>query len=224
MQKQARKIIILLVCCFVLTSCSNSESHQANVSITIKDLTAPTITIKKKSYSITEGDSFKIEDCYSVSDNLTKESTVEIDDGGFSNKKAGTYTIKITTTDESENVTEDSFTVEVKEKPKPTPTPTPTPEATPEVKKSNNSSTNNNQSSGQSQQPAQQDTSTQPQQEQSQQNSSSSAEINTYTEPSTKTDGPYEDANACRTAARSKGALSYRCYDQNGQTYLEWEE
>ena len=140
-----------LFLCVFLTACSSSNSVSA-LDVTIKDLTAPTITIEKKSYSITEGDSFKIEDCYSVSDNLTKEPTVKIDDDGFNNKKVGTYTIKITATDESENATEDSFTVEVKEKPKPTPTPTPTPEATPEVKENNvqsnsQASTNNSQSS-----------------------------------------------------------------------------
>lgn len=134
---------ILCLCAF-LVACSSSNSASA-LDITIKDLTAPEITVNKKTYSITEGDSFDINDCYSVSDNLTKEPTVEIDDGGFNNKKAGTYTIKITATDESGNVTEDSFTVEVKEKPKPTPTPTPTPEATTEAKQSQQNSITNSQ-------------------------------------------------------------------------------
>ena len=218
-----KKVRYLLCLSTFLTACSSGASISA-LDITIKDLTAPTITIKKKTYSITEGDSFKIQDCYSVSDNLTEKPTIDIDEGGFSNKKAGTYTIKITATDESGNTAEDSFKVEVKEKPKPTPTPTPTPEET----KNNNSSSNSNSSTEkQSSQksnssPTQQETQPQvQQQEQSQQNTTVN---DSYSEPTTKTDGPYEDANACRSAARSRGAISYKCYDENGQTFLEWEE
>ena len=223
MQKQVKKLF-LIACCFAIFGCSKANNREAKFSITIKDLTAPTITIKKKTYSITEGDSFKIQDCYSVSDNLTEKPTIDIDEGGFSNKKAGTYTIKITATDESGNTAEDSFKVEVKEKPKPTPTPTPTPEET----KNNNSSSNSNSSTEKqfsqksNSSPTQQETQPQvQQQEQSQQNTTVN---DSYSEPTTKTDGPYEDANACRSAARSRGAISYKCYDENGQTFLEWEE
>ena len=138
-----KKVRYLLCLSTFLTACSSGASISA-LDITIKDLTAPTITIKKKTYSITEGDSFKIQDCYSVFDNLTEKPTVDIDEGGFSNKKAGTYTIKITATDESGNTAEDSFKVEVKEKPKPTPTPTPTLKKTPEAKENSNTQSNAN--------------------------------------------------------------------------------
>ena len=138
-----KKVRYLLCLSTFLTACSSGASISA-LDITIKDLTAPTITIKKKTYSITEGDSFKIQDCYSVSDNLTEKPTIDIDEGGFSNKKAGTYTIKITATDESGNTAEDSFKVEVKEKPKPTPTPTPTLKKTPEAKENSNTQSNAN--------------------------------------------------------------------------------
>ena len=138
-----KKVRYLLCLSTFLTACSSGASISA-LDITIKDLTAPTITIKKKTYSITEGDSFKIQDCYSVSDNLTEKPTIDIDEGGFSNKKAGTYTIKITATDESGNTAEDSFKVEVKEKPKPTPTPTPTLKETPEAKENSNTQSNAN--------------------------------------------------------------------------------
>ena len=140
-----KKVRYLLCLSTFLTACSSGASISA-LDITIKDLTAPTITIKKKTYSITEGDSFKIQDCYSVFDNLTEKPTVDIDEGGFSNKKAGTYTIKITATDESGNTAEDSFKVEVKEKPKPTPTPTPTPtlKETSEAKENSNTQSNAN--------------------------------------------------------------------------------
>ena len=145
-----KKVRYLLCLSTFLTACSSGASISA-LDITIKDLTAPTITIKKKTYSITEGDSFKIQDCYSVSDNLTEKPTVDIDEGGFSNKKAGTYTIKITATDESGNTAEDSFKVEVKEKPKPTPTPTPTLKETPEAKENSNTQSNANSDSSYSQ-------------------------------------------------------------------------
>ena len=147
-----KKVRYLLCLSTFLTACSSGASISA-LDITIKDLTAPTITIKKKTYSITEGDSFKIQDCYSVFDNLTEKPTVDIDEGGFSNKKAGTYTIKITATDESGNTAEDSFKVEVKEKPKPTPTPTPTPtlKETPEAKENSNTQSNANSDSSYSQ-------------------------------------------------------------------------
>ena len=147
-----KKVRYLLCLSTFLTACSSGASISA-LDITIKDLTAPTITIKKKTYSITEGDSFKIQDCYSVFDNLTEKPTVDIDEGGFSNKKAGTYTIKITATDENGNTAEDSFKVEVKEKPKPTPTPTPTPtlKETPEAKENSNTQSNANSDSSYSQ-------------------------------------------------------------------------
>ena len=145
-----KKVRYLLCLSTFLTACSSGASISA-LDITIKDLTAPTITIKKKTYSITEGDSFKIQDCYSVFDNLTEKPTVDIDEGGFSNKKAGTYTIKITATDESGNTAEDSFKVEVKEKPKPTPTPTPTLKETPEAKENSNTQSNANSDSSYSQ-------------------------------------------------------------------------
>ena len=145
-----KKVRYLLCLSTFLTACSSGASISA-LDITIKDLTAPTITIKKKTYSITEGDSFKIQDCYSVFDNLTEKPTVDIDEGGFSNKKAGTYTIKITATDESGNTAEDSFKVEVKEKPKPTPTPTPTLKKTPEAKENSNTQSNANSDSSYSQ-------------------------------------------------------------------------
>ena len=140
-----KKVRYLLCLSTFLTACSSGASISA-LDITIKDLTAPTITIKKKTYSITEGDSFKIQDCYSVFDNLTEKPTVDIDEGGFSNKKAGTYIIKITATDENGNTAEDSFKVEVKEKPKPTPTPTPTPtlKETSEAKENSNTQSNAN--------------------------------------------------------------------------------
>ena len=222
--------VILPVCLSVLLGCTTSNDSQDMLSITIKDLTAPTIAIQKKSYSITEGDSFDIDDCYSVSDNMTDTPTVVVEDNGFNNTKIGTYKIKITATDDDGNETTDSFTVEVKEKPKPTPTPTV--EAKQEQKDNTNSSINSssarssNNKSNQSttvQQtvPSSQDASSQSQ-EQSSTNDATDASSNNET--TTYTDGPYEDANACRTAARSKGAFSYRCYDQNGQTYLEWEE
>ena len=145
-----KKVRYLLCLSTFLTACSSGASISA-LDITIKDLTAPTITIKKKTYSITEGDSFKIQDCYSVSDNLTEKPTIDIDEGEFSNKKAGTYTIKITATDESGNTAEDSFKVEVKEKPKPTPTPTPTLKETPEAKENSNTQSNANSDSSYSQ-------------------------------------------------------------------------
>ena len=147
-----KKVRYLLCLSTFLTACSSGASISA-LDITIKDLTAPTITIKKKTYSITEGDSFKIQDCYSVSDNLTEKPTIDIDEGEFSNKKAGTYTIKITATDESGNTAEDSFKVEVKEKPKPTPTPTPTPtlKETSEAKENSNTQSNANSDSSYSQ-------------------------------------------------------------------------
>ena len=151
-----KKVRYLLCLSTFLTACSSGASISA-LDITIKDLTAPTITIKKKTYSITEGDSFKIQDCYSVFDNLTEKPTVDIDEGGFSNKKAGTYTIKITATDENGNTAEDSFKVEVKEKPKPTPKPTPTPtptptlKETPEAKENSNTQSNANSDSSYSQ-------------------------------------------------------------------------
>ena len=145
-----KKVRYLLCLSTFLTACSSGASISA-LDITIKDLTAPTITIKKKTYSITEGDSFKIQDCYSVSDNLTEKPTIDIDEGEFSNKKAGTYTIKITATDESGNTAEDSFKVEVKEKPKPTPTPTPTLKKTPEAKENSNTQSNANSDSSYSQ-------------------------------------------------------------------------
>ena len=145
-----KKVRYLLCLSTFLTACSSGASISA-LDITIKDLTAPTITIKKKTYSITEGDSFKIQDCYSVFDNLTEKPTVDIDEGGFSNKKAGTYTIKITATDESGNTAEDSFKVEVKEKPKPTPTATPTLKETPEAKENSNTQSNANSDSSYSQ-------------------------------------------------------------------------
>lgn len=219
MQMQVQKIIALLACSALLSGCFQNKNLQSELSITIKDLTEPTITLKQKSYTITEGDSFKIDDCYSVTDNITKDPSVSIDKGGFDNKKVGDYTIKITATDESGNSVSDSFTVEVKEKPKPTPAPTP--EATPEVKK-NNKATSSNSNSASSNSSSQQNVTvpTVPQ-EQTETNKDSEE---TYSEPVTKTDGPYEDANACQSAARSHGALSYKCYDQNGQTYLEWEE
>ena len=145
-----KKVRYLLCLSTFLTACSSGTSISA-LDITIKDLTAPTITIKKKTYSITEGDSFKIQDCYSVSDNLTEKPTIDIDEGEFSNKKAGTYTIKITATDESGNTAEDSFKVEVKEKPKPTPTPTPTLKETSEAKENSNTQSNANSDSSYSQ-------------------------------------------------------------------------
>lgn len=152
-----KHIIPIIVSLLFCTSCSSSTGGDS-VSVTVKDLTQPTITISKRIYEITEGDVFEIDDCFTVSDNVTKDPTIVIDDDAFDSKKAGEYKITITATDEAGNETEDSFTVVVKEKTKPTPTPTPTPESKTETKtnaSSNSNSGASDSSSNQQTQPSQ---------------------------------------------------------------------
>lgn len=110
--------IVCLSLLLLLSGCGSNTSDEETVKITIKDMTPPVITILKKKSEITEGDNFKLEDCYKVTDNQTKKPEVTLDKGGFDNIKAGTYTIKITAKDNDKNTSVDKFTVTVKAKPK----------------------------------------------------------------------------------------------------------
>lgn len=129
-----RKIITAGLSCFLLfaSGCIDARFRGERVEITVVDHTAPTITILKKTSTITEGDKFDLTKCYSVKDNYTKDPAVEYSGDKFDASKPGTYRIHVTVTDNDGNTAEGTFTVIVKEKPKPTPEPTPLPTHTPE--------------------------------------------------------------------------------------------
>lgn len=217
-----RKTIGLLLVS-LLFGCSEPEASNEAIVITVVDKTAPVIKILKKNYEITEGEKFKIANCYKVTDNITKEPDVEISDSKFSTGKPGTYKITVTAKDEAGNQATDTFTVTVKAKPKPTPTPTP--EAKNDKPASNsNSGTNNQQThsnggSGNSgNQTVQQPSNPVP----------APPEPTPTPEPEETTtsmhhSGPYADMDACRMAARNNAAWSYNCTPAADGVYLDAE-
>ena len=224
---QHRKTIGLLLVS-LLFGCSRPEASNESIVITVVDKTAPVIKILKKNYEITEGDKFKIANCYKVTDNITKEPDVEISDSRFSTSKPGTYKITVTAKDEAGNQASDTFTVVVKAKPKPKPTPTPTPEVRNEKPASNsNRGTNNQQthsnggnSGNQTVQPPSNPAPVQPDPAPVQ-----PAEPAVPEEPVTSMhhSGPYADMDACRVAARNNGAISYSCTPADDGVYLDAE-
>lgn len=91
------------------------------VTLQFVDTTPPTITLKHKSLTITEGESFKAEDyLVDVSDNSFDKVDVAIQDN-TNVDKAGTYEVAYIAVDESKNKTEEILKVTVKAKPKPPP-------------------------------------------------------------------------------------------------------
>lgn len=217
-----RKTIGLLLVS-LLFGCSEPEASNESIVITVVDKTAPVIKILKKNYEITEGEKFKIANCYKVTDNITKEPDVEISDSKFSTGKPGTYKITVTAKDEAGNQATDTFTVTVKAKPKPTPTPTP--EAKNDKPASNsNSGTNNQQthSNGGSGNSGNQTV-------QSPSNPAPAPPEPTPTpepeEPATSIhhSGPYADMNACVAVARNNGMEKYRCTPGDDGVYLDAE-
>lgn len=131
MFKKGTMLCIILPITLCLASCDNSQRGE-HVVIEIHDLTAPIVKITQKTVTITEGNkTFNLENCYEVSDNLTKSPTITITGDNFDPDKPGTYNEKVTAEDEAGNKAEGTFTVKVRAKPKPTPTPTPTPKSTP---------------------------------------------------------------------------------------------
>ena len=79
----------------------------------IKDTTGPSITASD--ITITKGTSLNIKDKIKCEDAVDGKVDCKVD-GTFDNNKTGTYTIKITATDESNNITNKSIKINVKEK------------------------------------------------------------------------------------------------------------
>lgn len=113
-----RKILIFLFCITLLGCFKNDTSE--HIEISVKDLTAPTITIKNKNITITEGDKFNIDEYYSVTDNMDSSPKITVDDS-YKTDTPGKYKITITATDADGNETSGVITLTVKEKEKPKP-------------------------------------------------------------------------------------------------------
>lgn len=141
-----------LAALLLLFGCGSGSSgaQKEKLTITVQDMTAPVITVKKSSVELTVGDSFDITSYYTVSDNMTKKPTVTYSGDTVNTKKAGTYHVTIEAADEAGCKAAAKITVTVKEKaaPTPTPTPTPTPDASSSQNQNTQSSSGSSSSSG----------------------------------------------------------------------------
>ncbi|MDH6367387.1 MULTISPECIES: immunoglobulin-like domain-containing protein [unclassified Breznakia] len=98
---------------------------ETTMEVTVKDLTAPKITIDEK-FEIEEGTAFNLKEKVVVKDNVDKTKNVDVKiDGDFNKDKAGTYTLTVIAKDKAKNESKAKVTITVKEKQKEVPKETP---------------------------------------------------------------------------------------------------
>lgn len=114
--------ILLIFLIFLLVGCSNEvekekkEKKINEISITVKDLTPPTIKLKQEEVSLEIGDTFSLSDyLIEVYDNFDKKIDYKVS-GSADTSKAGTYSIKISAKDSAGNASNKKIVVIVKGK------------------------------------------------------------------------------------------------------------
>lgn len=110
--------IFLLVGCSTESASKQTKEKENEISINIKDLTAPTIQLKQEEVSLEIGDTFSLSDyLIKVYDNYDPKIKYKTT-GSVDTSLAGTYTIKITAKDTAGNASNKKIVVTVKEKEK----------------------------------------------------------------------------------------------------------
>lgn len=135
-------LIVLLVC-----GCSDSDESDASqtiedtISVSVKDLSGPVITIEKETFELTVGDDFVLDDYIEVIDNVDGKLQYERK-GSYDTKTVGTYEITIHAKDKSGNASNKKVTINVKEEEKEKPV-----ESDTTTEQSNGSNNSSNQGS-----------------------------------------------------------------------------
>lgn len=83
--------------------------YEYTCSVVVKDIKSPTLTLKSKTYEITAGEKFDIDnvEIKTLKDNLTPKKKIKLElDGEYSTEKEGQYDLKIAASDEKNNKTE----------------------------------------------------------------------------------------------------------------------
>lgn len=105
----------MLVGCSTEVEQEKKEKKINEISITVKDLTPPTIKLKQEEVSLEIGDTFSLSDyLIEVYDNLDKKIDYKVS-GSADTSKAGTYSIKISAKDSAGNASNKKIIVIVKE-------------------------------------------------------------------------------------------------------------
>ena len=121
-----RRIISIILASTLLFGCTGST---ARINVKVIDTAPPVIKVINK--TITEGDSLKISDLYTVEDNATRKPDIQIDgsfnaDTDVSKLSSGEYKAIVTATDKEGNSAEAEIKLTVQPKPESEPEPEPT--------------------------------------------------------------------------------------------------
>lgn len=143
--------IVLLVCGCSKNNKSDEEvkAEEETISVTVKDLSRPVITIEKETFELMVGDSFALEDHIEVIDNVDGKIKYEVK-GSYDTSKVGTYELTIQAKDKAGNASNKKVIVHVKEKAKEVEKET-SKEQVPNTNGSSDQNVNSNQNSPQTQ-------------------------------------------------------------------------
>ncbi|WP_134169466.1 hypothetical protein [Breznakia blatticola] len=118
--KKIKIITLYLLSCLLLVGCQQATKEEvkhkeSEISVSVKDLSPPNITLTKNRIEIIVGDDLDLSSYIKVTDNVTKNIEYKLE-GDYDKNVPGEYAISIFAKDEEGNATNKEIKIIVKEK------------------------------------------------------------------------------------------------------------